>query len=83
MRAILYSPDGAFSVGVRDVSLVGARVLAQDPLPDSCDAIFKLGSVFVAARLVWTDGNEGGLRFYRDLSESELSGWHTAEHDRR
>jgi len=72
MTATLFTPEGVQRVRVRDMSANGARILTQQPLSGAFDAIFKRGSVFAAARVVWSNGREAGLKFYRELATSEI-----------
>jgi hypothetical protein len=31
------------------------------------DALFNRGDLFAAARIVWSEGKEAGLQFYREV----------------
>ncbi|MEO7277212.1 MAG: PilZ domain-containing protein [Sphingomicrobium sp.] len=73
MRGTVYSPAGAFVVWIRDFSAQGALVAADDPLPTDCDVIFKRGALFAAAHVAWSNDSGAGLKFYRELSDSEVS----------
>lgn len=68
----LFTPDGAQRVLIRDVSRTGAQVSGDAAIPPICDAVFKRGSLFVAARVIRSRGLEAGIRFYRELSSAEL-----------
>jgi len=72
MVATLFAPGGLSEVRVRDFSSGGARILSQRPLEQSIDVIFKRGRTFVAARVIWSNGHEAGLQFYRALTPSEV-----------
>lgn len=72
MTGTLLTPRGSQKVTIRDISVTGVRVSATVPIPDDCDAIFRRGSIFAAARVAWSSDNEAGLRFYRDLTADEL-----------
>lgn len=72
MTGTLFTHDGARKVLIRDLSNVGALVSADTKIPYDCDAIFKKGSVFAAARVAWSDGGKAGLHFYRELSDKDL-----------
>jgi hypothetical protein len=74
MTAVLFAPDGAQNVRVQDLSARGARLLTNGEIRDGCDAVFKRGELFVAARIVWSAKGSAGLIFYRELSELELDG---------
>jgi hypothetical protein len=72
MGGTLFTPNGAQRVLMRDVSVNGAQVSGDDAIPHSCDAVFKKGSLFVAARVIRSRGSEAGIRFYRELTPAEL-----------
>lgn len=72
MTATLLTPDGAHRVLIRDISPTGAQIIAEGPLPDHCDALFKRGALFAAAHVVWTRGNDAEIGFYRELSIQEV-----------
>jgi len=72
MGGTLFTPDGARRVRIRDVSLSGVQVSADAPIPHNCDAIFRRGPIFVAARVVRSRGRDAGLEFYRELNPTEL-----------
>ncbi len=73
MTGTLFTPDGALRVRLRDLSSTGSDVLAENPMLSDCDALFRKGPVFVAARVIWSRDKEAGLRFYRELSVEELA----------
>lgn len=72
MTGTLFTPEGAQNVRIRDISPDGAQILAEAPVPHGCDAIFKRGAIFAAARVVWSNERETGLRFYRNLSPADV-----------
>lgn len=72
MSATLYTPEGAQKVRVRDLSSEGAQILTQTAVPRGCDAIFRRGAIFVAARVAWSDDLRLGLTFYRRLPASDV-----------
>lgn len=72
MLATVFASDGARQVRVRDLSPSGAQLSVKGPLPVNGDVIFKRGEIFAAARVVWSDDGQTGLRFYRDLLPDEL-----------
>jgi len=72
MTGVLFTREGAQNIRVKDLSAQGARILAEAPLRDGCDAIFKRGAVFVAGRIAWSAPGKAGIRFYRELSPAEL-----------
>jgi hypothetical protein len=82
MRATVFAADGARQARVRDLSQSGAQLAVDGPLPVNRDVIFKRGSIFAAAKVVWSDERLTGLRFYRDLLPDELgSSIHTGAKD--
>jgi hypothetical protein len=72
MGGILFTPEGVQRVRIRDVSPTGAQVTGETAIPHACDAIFKRGSVFVAAKITRSRQAEAGLEFYRELSSAEV-----------
>lgn len=73
MTAVLFTPDGALKVRVRDISSTGAYVHADIRMLSECDAIFKKGSLFVAARVAWSRDRDAGISFYRELDANEMT----------
>lgn len=73
MRATIVTVDGAQSARVRDLAETGAGILCDTPLTAGSDVIFKRGNLLVAARVVWTEGAEAGLEFYRPLPLEEFT----------
>lgn len=73
LAAKLFTSDGVSSVVVRDLSKTGARLFAERGLAVDCDVILKRGSIFAAARVVWSEGGEAGLSFYRELCDDDVS----------
>ena len=73
MTATLMTPHGAVSVRIRDISVAGAQIWAESPVPTDCDAILKRGSFFAAARVVRDGERTAGLQFYRRLSDQEFA----------
>ncbi|HZC38334.1 MAG TPA: hypothetical protein VE221_06640 [Sphingomicrobium sp.] len=73
LRGILFTPHGAQTVWIRDISPSGAQVTSEDRLPAGCDVILKRGGIFAAGRVVRS--NEGGaeVTFYRDLDERDIA----------
>lgn len=72
MTGTLLTADGVQKIRVRDISAMGAQILPTSGIPKNCDAVFKRGSLFVPAHVVWSNSREAGLRFYRELSAQEL-----------
>lgn len=73
MRGIVFAPEGAAMVWIRDISSNGARVTADDPLPADCDVIFKRGPIFAAAHVTRSDRSGASLQFYRSLDDQALN----------
>lgn len=74
MRAALLTASGSQKVTVRDISHCGAHVLGVRGLRRESDVVFSRGELFAPARVAWVDGDEAGLRFYRELSPKEIEG---------
>jgi len=74
MRATIITVDGAQSARVRDLTDTGAGIVADSPLAEGTDVIFNRSNLLVAARVVWTNGTEAGLEFYRPVPLEELTG---------
>jgi hypothetical protein len=73
MIATLLTRDGAFKVRIRDISQVGAQVVGAAGIARGSDTLLKRQSLFAAARVVWSEGEEAGLKFYRKLTAEELA----------
>jgi hypothetical protein len=73
MTGTVFTPAGAHRVRISDISGTGAHVVVGGALQPDCDAIFKKGAAFLAARVMWVRGKEAGLRFYRELSAEECA----------
>lgn len=74
MSGKLFSVKGAHQVRIRDISRSGAHLTVPGPLPVETDVIFKRGSIFAAARIVWSESAQTGIKFYRDLLPDEFEG---------
>jgi len=73
MRATLVAADGVQSARVRDLTSSGAGIVCDCPPEIGSDVILKRGDLFVAARVVWAEGNSAGLEFYREAPLEELA----------
>src|SRR6478672_9159668 len=73
MRGTVYTPEGARTVWIRDISAKGALVMGDDRLPNDCDVIFKRGPIFAAGRIAWSNEIGAGLKFYRDLADWDVA----------
>ena len=74
MKGVLMTVSGPHKVTVRDISRTGAHVIGVRGLLEDCDAVFCRGDLFAAAHVAWVEGDEAGLRFYRELSPEEIDG---------
>jgi hypothetical protein len=74
LKGVLMTVSGAQKVTVRDISRTGVHVVGVRGLREESDAVFSRGDLFAAARVAWVDGDEAGIRFYRDLSPEEIDG---------
>jgi hypothetical protein len=87
MRATIITVDGAQSARVRELTDAEAVVVSNSPLAEGSDIIFNRSNLLVAARVVWVNGIEAGLEFYRPVPIEELMGGMTSpsqqsSHDR-
>jgi hypothetical protein len=69
----LFTPQGPSVVWIRDVSPTAAQVSCKDRLAVGCDVILKRGNVFAAAHVASSDEASAEVRFYRRLSDGEVS----------
>jgi hypothetical protein len=74
MTGVLLTADGSHKVTIRDISRTGAQIAGAKNIPRDCDAIFRRGTLFAAARVAWVTGDEAGVTFYRELSPDEIDG---------
>ena len=72
LRATLFTPRGAYTVWIRDISASSANVTCGDRLPPACDVILKRGEFFAAARLAGSNESGAQVIFYRALNEGDL-----------
>lgn len=68
----IHTREGLREVRVRDVSHSGMRILSGSLLEADTDVIFAKGDVFAAARVVWSNQHEAGLKFYRPFQQDPL-----------
>ncbi len=73
MRGTIYSPVGAGTVWIRDISNEGALVTTDLKLSPDAELIFKRGPIFAAALVVRADVAGTALKFYRPLSDEQLT----------
>jgi len=74
MTGVLLTPAGAQKVTLRDISRTGAHLVGAKDVPSDCDAIFRRGALFAAARVSWAGAGEVGISFYRELAAEEIAG---------
>jgi hypothetical protein len=72
IAGLLVTPAGDRRVMIRDISPTGAQVTSREKLPSNCDVLLKRGSLFAAARIAQSSGDEAELSFYRELSDEEI-----------
>jgi hypothetical protein len=72
LKGTLTSANENLDVLVRDISRGGARVSLASADCGHGDLIFRRGRLFAAARIVWSDGKNAGLSFYRGLDELRM-----------
>lgn len=73
MRAAIIDADGTHQVRVVDLNSLGARIACGRVLAVNEDLLFRRGSLFVAARVAWSNRGGAGLEFYREISVPELA----------
>ena len=73
LKASLITVDGTDEVRVYDLTVSGARISCARVFPANEDVIFKRGSLFVAARVAWSNRTATGLNFYREIPAAELA----------
>jgi hypothetical protein len=74
MRATMISTEGAQTARIRDLTSSGAGIACDRPPEKGADVILKRGDVFIAAKVVWSDGKSAGLEFYREVPLEEVTG---------
>jgi hypothetical protein len=72
MRATLIGTDGVQTVRLKDITSDGAGICCEAPLSAGSDVIIRRDDLFIAARVVWAEGNSAGLEFYRPLTSEWL-----------
>lgn len=73
LRGTLFTPHGAQTVWIRDISASGALVTSEDRLPAGCDVILKRGSIFAAAHIARSNDSGAEIAFYRELEERDIA----------
>lgn len=68
LKAVIYDPDGAQQVRLKDLSDDGVQIFCEKPPAADSDVIFKRGAVFAAARVAWANRTSAGLQFYRPFA---------------
>lgn len=72
LTGTLMTPEGAVQVRVGEISRSGAQIWVERPIRADCDAVYKRGSLFAAARVIWSEEHHAGLQFYRDFPLNDL-----------
>jgi hypothetical protein len=72
VKGTLFTPEGAFTVWIRDVSTSDALISCKERLPVGCDVVLKRGDVFAAAHVTWADDSGANVQFYRQLTSHEI-----------
>ena len=72
MKANVIDSGGAQVARVKDLTSSGARISVERMLYADADVIFERGTMFVAARVAWSNRDEAGLEFYRTLPLSAI-----------
>ncbi len=73
MNATIINSDGTHHVRVVDLNSFGARIAGNRLLEVGEDLIFRRGTLFVAARVAWSNRGATGLQFYRELPVSQIA----------
>jgi hypothetical protein len=73
LRGTLFTPHGAQTIWIRDISPSGAQVTSEDRLPAGCDVILKRGGIFAAARVIRSNDGGAEVTFYRHLDERDIA----------
>jgi hypothetical protein len=74
MNAIVIDADGRQPVRVKNLTVSGVRISTARRLHVDSDVIFERGTMFVAARVVWSKPEEAGLEFYCAERAAEMRG---------
>lgn len=73
MNATIIASDGTHRVRVVDLNSLGARIACDRLLAVGDDLIFSRGTLFIAARVVWSSRVGTGLQFYREIPLAEIA----------
>jgi hypothetical protein len=73
MKAAIIDAHGTQQVRVKDLTSAGARIAGDRSVRVGEDVILKRGTMFVAARVAWSNEAGAGLEFYRSLTPAELA----------
>jgi len=78
MNATIIDSEGTQRVRVVDLNSLGARIAGNRLIPVGEDLIFSRGTLFVAARVAWSNRAGTGLQFYREIPLAQIaSTFHT------
>lgn len=73
MTATLITADCVQKARIRDLTTEGAGIICESPIKRGSDVVLKRGTLFIAARVAWTEGVSAGLQFYRAVDLDELA----------
>ena len=72
LAAKLRTPQGLRDVRLRNLSISGALLEAEDPPAKETEVVFERGETVVPARVAWSGGNRFGIEFHTPIDESEV-----------
>ena len=72
LAAKLRTPQGLLDVRLRNLSISGALLEAEDPPAKGLQVVFARGDTIVPARIAWSSGNRFGIQFDTPIEESEV-----------
>jgi hypothetical protein len=72
MTGTLVTPTGNQQVRIHDISPTGALVSTDSKLKAETELFLKKAPIWAAAWVAWTEEKNAGLKFYRELSQSEV-----------
>jgi hypothetical protein len=73
IKARIISAEGSLQAWVRDLTDSGARISLDRKLHVDSDIIFERAPLFVAGRVAWSNCEEAGIEFYRELPLAALN----------
>jgi hypothetical protein len=72
LAAKLRTPQGIRDVRLRNLSVSGALLEAENPPAQETEVVFERGETVVAARVAWRSGNRFGIQFHAPIEEREV-----------